>query len=122
MYAARAVFAALKAGDVSAAALARLRPHGGRAATSCDDMRRTRNMRLAFKDGFFVGGAQGRADDAHRRALSRREDRHGRGRRGRRARVTPRTPFTPDGTLTFSKVDAVFKSGNATRDDDPVAT
>ena len=37
---------------------------------------------------------------------------------------TPRTPsraarFTPDGTLTFSKVDAVFKSGNATRDTIP---
>jgi electron-transferring-flavoprotein dehydrogenase len=37
---------------------------------------------------------------------------------------TPRTlsaprPFTPDGTLTFSKLDAVFKSGNATRDTIP---
>ena len=28
-------------------------------------------------------------------------------------------PFTPDGKLTFSKVDAVFKSGNATRDTVP---
>jgi electron-transferring-flavoprotein dehydrogenase len=28
-------------------------------------------------------------------------------------------PFTPDGVLTFSKVDAVFKSGNATRDTVP---
>jgi len=38
--------------------------------------------------------------------------------------ATPRetnqaTPFTADGSLTFSKVDAVFKSGNATRDDIP---
>jgi ferredoxin-like protein FixX len=28
-------------------------------------------------------------------------------------------PFTPDGKLTFSKVDAVFKAGNATRDTIP---
>ena len=28
-------------------------------------------------------------------------------------------PFVPDNTLTFSKVDAVFKSGNATRDTIP---
>jgi electron-transferring-flavoprotein dehydrogenase len=28
-------------------------------------------------------------------------------------------PFVPDGKLTFSKLDAVFKSGNATRDDIP---
>jgi electron-transferring-flavoprotein dehydrogenase len=28
-------------------------------------------------------------------------------------------PFLPDNTLTFSKVDAVFKSGNATRDTIP---
>lgn len=26
------------------------------------------------------------------------------------------TPFVPDNVLTFSKVDAVFKSGNATRE------
>jgi electron-transferring-flavoprotein dehydrogenase len=29
-------------------------------------------------------------------------------------------PFAADGKLTFSKVDAVFKSGNATRDTIPV--
>jgi electron-transferring-flavoprotein dehydrogenase len=34
-------------------------------------------------------------------------------------RPGPGAPFVPDGTLTFSKVDAVFKSGNATRDDIP---
>ena len=37
---------------------------------------------------------------------------------------TPRTvsaarPLTPDGALTFGKLDAVFKSGNATRDTIP---
>jgi electron-transferring-flavoprotein dehydrogenase len=34
-------------------------------------------------------------------------------------RIAPADPFTPDGTLTFSKLDAVFKSGNATRDTIP---
>jgi electron-transferring-flavoprotein dehydrogenase len=33
--------------------------------------------------------------------------------------VAPETPFVPDNRLTFSKVDAVFKSGNQTRDDIP---
>jgi len=31
----------------------------------------------------------------------------------------PATPFVPDGVLTFSKLDAVYKSGNKTRDDIP---
>jgi len=34
-------------------------------------------------------------------------------------RVVAAEPFTPDGRLTFPKLDAVFKSGNATRDDIP---
>jgi ferredoxin-like protein FixX len=34
-------------------------------------------------------------------------------------KVEPAEPFTPDRTLTFSKLDAVFKAGNATRDDVP---
>ena len=33
--------------------------------------------------------------------------------------VTTTDAFKPDGELTFSKVDAVFKSGNATRDTVP---
>src|SRR5262249_53410928 len=33
--------------------------------------------------------------------------------------VAPEEPFAPDGRLTFAKLDAVFKSGNATRDDIP---
>ncbi len=31
----------------------------------------------------------------------------------------PAPAFTPDGKLTFSKLDAVFKAGNKTRDDIP---
>jgi electron-transferring-flavoprotein dehydrogenase len=117
MYAARAAFAALKRGDVSAAALA---PYDRTIDESyiVADMRRTRNMRLAFKDGLYIGGVKaglmtvtgGRFPGGR---ITMPED----------AR-TPRTtseppPFTPDGTLTFSKLDAVFKSGNATRDTIP---
>jgi electron-transferring-flavoprotein dehydrogenase len=34
-------------------------------------------------------------------------------------RVERPAPFLPDGKLTFSKTDAVFRSGNQTRDDIP---
>lgn len=34
-------------------------------------------------------------------------------------RIAPEPRFVPDGRLTFSKVDAVFRSGNRTRDDIP---
>ncbi len=117
MYAARAAFAALKAGDPSAAGLAaydRMIDESYIVA----DMRRTRNMRLAFKDGLYVGGVKaglmtvtggrfpgGRIAMAEDAAAPRT--------------AAPGRPFTPDGRLTFSKVDAVFKSGNATRDTIP---
>jgi electron-transferring-flavoprotein dehydrogenase len=34
--------------------------------------------------------------------------------------VTPRPSLQPDGVLTFSKLDANFRSGNTTRDDIPL--
>lgn len=117
IYAARAIFAALKAGEPTADALKAYDDmiHGSYIAA---DLKKTRNMRLAFKDGFFVGGAKaglmtltggrfpGGKIDMHADADAPRE-------------VTPEEPFTPDGKLTFSKVDAVFKAGNQTRDDIP---
>ena len=55
MYAARAAFAALKTGDVTGAALSSYdRMVDGSYIVA--DMQRTRNMRLAFKDGFWLGG------------------------------------------------------------------
>ena len=57
IYAARAIFKALKADDVSGAALASYdRMVDG--SYIRDDLYRTRNMRLAFKSGFVVGGAK----------------------------------------------------------------
>jgi len=119
--AARAIHAGLKAGDASAASLAEY-DRSVNASFIMKDLFRTRNMRLAFKDGFYAGGVKaalmtltggrfpggkiGMEPDA---AVERR--------------VTPASrpgPTTPDGRLTFSKVDAVFKSGNATRDTIPV--
>jgi electron-transferring-flavoprotein dehydrogenase len=117
IYAARAVFAALEANDTSAAVLSAYdRAVDGSYIAS--DLRKTRNMRLAFKDGLFVGGARaglmtltggrfpGSRIAMHADAEVPRED----------AGVRP---FTPDGKLTFGKLDAVFKSGNETRDTIP---
>ena len=117
MYAARAAFAALKTGDVTGAALSSYdRMVDGSYIVA--DMQRTRNMRLAFKDGFWLGGLKatlmtltngrfpaGKIDMPEDAATPRR--------------VTKESTFTPDGVLTFGKLDAVFKSGNATRDTIP---
>ena len=119
MFAARAIFAALKAGDTSAARLAEY-DRLVNDSFIMRDLHRTRNMRLAFKDGFYAGGAK-----AALMTLTR-----GLWPRGRipvetdAAVARDLTPgaspgITPDGRLTFSKVDAVFKSGNATRDSIP---
>ena len=78
-------------------------------------------MRAPFSKGFFVGGAVGQRDDDHQGRLPGRQvglrARHG-DRDGRRRRVEATIP-TPDNELTFNKLDSVFLSGNATRDDAP---
>jgi electron-transferring-flavoprotein dehydrogenase len=117
IFAARAAFAALRAGDNSAPALA---PYDRMVDDSCitQDLYRTRNMRLAFKHGFFAGGARaglmtltggrfpgGKIEMPADAVVPRT--------------VTPARPLVVDNRLTFSKVDAVFKSGNATRDSIP---
>jgi electron-transferring-flavoprotein dehydrogenase len=117
IYAARAAFQALTSGDTSGAALA---PYDIMVDESyiVADMRRTRNMRLAFKDGLYVGGVKaglmtvtgGRFPG---RRITMDEDAK------TRRTVSATRPLTPDGTLTFGKLDAVFKSGNATRDTIP---
>ena len=115
--AARAIFASLKTNDTSAAALSQY-DDAVQDSFIMSDLHRTRNMRLAFKDGFFTGGVKaglmtvsGGKLFGKRIAMPRDGDHP--------KTVLPATPFTPDGKLTFSKVDAVFKSGNATRDTIP---
>jgi electron-transferring-flavoprotein dehydrogenase len=83
------------------------------------DLKRTRNMRLVFKHGFFLAGLEnalltvtgGRFPGGR---IAVHEDAEAPRRVGRES-----APFAPDGKLTVSKLDAVFKSGNATRDTIP---
>ncbi|HET9440775.1 MAG TPA: electron-transfer flavoprotein:ubiquinone oxidoreductase [Longimicrobiales bacterium] len=115
--AANAIYAGLKKGDTSAAAL---KPYDDEMNSSyvVEDLRKRRNMRLAFKSGFFMGGFKavlmtltggafpGGFIEAAPDAAEPRVD------GGHQA-------FVPDNKLTYRKLDAVFKSGNATRDDIP---
>ena len=117
IFAARSIFAAFQAKDFSQAKLS----EADRLVNDSyivSDMRKTRNMRLAFKSGFWSGGLKaglmtltgGRFPG---KQIQIEED------AADPKTVTATEPFTPDGKLTFSKVDAVFKSGNATRDTVP---
>jgi electron-transferring-flavoprotein dehydrogenase len=117
IFAARAIFSALKAGDTSAAQLAEYDRLVDQSYIR-DDMYRTRNVRLAFKDGFYKGGFKaglmtltGGRFPGKRIVMHRDTD------VARRAGGA--VALTPDGKLTVSKVDAVFKAGNATRDTIP---
>ncbi len=118
MLAARAVFRALQEDDVSEGAL---RPYDEAVRDSfiARDLYRTRNMRLAFKEGgLYRGGLKaavmtltGGAFPGGR--IPAEED-----------ALEPRSPgreaeFAADGDRTFSKEDAVYRSGNTTRDDIP---
>ncbi|HET6164473.1 MAG TPA: electron-transfer flavoprotein:ubiquinone oxidoreductase [Planctomycetota bacterium] len=117
IFAARAIFAAIQKKDFG---YATLREYDRLVNTSviARDLHRTRNMRLAFKSGFYFGGVKaalmtasgGRLLGGHVRV---EED------AAEEKRVTAPTEYARDGKLTVSKVDAVFKAGNATRDDIP---
>ena len=116
--AARQIFEALKAGDTSEAGLAGY-TKAVDASRIMSDLRQRRNMRLAFKSGFVMGGAKAGMMTLTRGAfpggrIDIEED-------AARSRTLggEREPLVPDGELTFSKVDAVYKSGNQTRDDIP---
>lgn len=117
IYAARAIFQGLKAGDTSASSLARYDIQLNDSYV-VEDLRRRRGMRLAFKSGFYSGGIKaslmtatgGRFPGGTIETESDAEE--------------PRRPggaveIPSDSPLTVSKVDAVFKSGNKTRDDIP---
>jgi len=117
MLAARAIFDALKRGDVSGASLASY-DAAVRESYVGKDLRKRRNLRLAFKSGFFFGAIK-----SFLMILTRGFFPGGRIACPEDA-AEPRTaevpaPFTADGKLTFQKVDGVFKSGNQTRDDIP---
>src|SRR5437867_103349 len=121
--AARAIHAGLKAGDASAAQLAEY-DRSVNTSFIMKDLHRTRNMRLAFKDGFYAGGVKaalmtltgGRFPS---RKIAMQPDAAVPRRTGLAGGAGRDEPRVADGTLTFSKVDGVFKSGNTTRDTTP---
>ena len=121
MLAARAIFAALQAGEASPA---RLGEYDRMVSESfiVRDLHRTRNMRLAFKDGFYRGGLKAALMTLTGGRLPGRKiavERDAEVERRLTAGASPGLDLVPDGKLTFSKVDGVFKSGNATRDTIP---
>src|SRR5690606_14588745 len=82
------------------------------------DLYERRNMRLAFKDGFYLGGLKASLMTLTKGAFpGGKIEMEADNAAPRVARTA--SNFVPDGKLTFGKVDAVFKSGNATRDDIP---
>jgi electron-transferring-flavoprotein dehydrogenase len=109
MYAARAIFQHLKAG-------ADLAEYDRLVSQSyiVSDLRRTRNMRLAFRDGFYLGGIQ-----AALMTLTGGRFPGGKYRMHADAEVPRRVEAHAEAPIGISKVDAVFKSGNATRDTIP---
>ena len=116
--AARTIFRALKVGDTSRAGL-RAYTEAVDESFIMDDLHRTRNMRLSFRSGLFTGASRaclmmltgGRFPG---RTLRTEDDAE----IPRRLHDFP-SPVDVDGKLTFSKADAVFRSGNRTRDDIP---
>ena len=117
IFAARSTFQALKSGSSDRAALS---PYDDlvRSSVIARDLYRSRNMRTAFKSGFYRGCIRSALSIVSggrwpRKRIAVDED------AAEPKAVTPAAAFNPDGQYTLSKVDAVFRSGNATRDDIP---
>jgi electron-transferring-flavoprotein dehydrogenase len=116
IYAAEAIFAALKRDSVNLDAY----DERVRGSAIGDDLFEARNMRQPFSKGFFVGGAIASAMTITKGVFP-----------GGKWKYEPDTEIAmsdggasarypePDNQLTFNKLDSVFLSGNATRDDAP---
>ena len=121
LLAARAIYRALKAEDVSEAGLASYTEAVDRSFV-VSDLKRNRNMRLAFKSGFLMGGVKASlATVTGGRVPGRRiptETDAGEA-KWLKADAVGWPRGARGGPLAVSKVDAVFKSGNQTRDDIP---
>jgi electron-transferring-flavoprotein dehydrogenase len=116
--AARTIFEALKEDDASAA---RLAGYDTRVKQSfiAEDLHRTRNMRLVFKSGLVRGGLKAGLQQVTRGRLPA----------GRvevepdvevpRAAGAPAATLRSPGRHSVDKLDAVYRSGNSTRDDIP---
>ena len=117
IFAGRTLFEALKDGDLGREGLA---PYDRRIRESfiAEDLRRTRNMRLAYKEGgLWRGSLKAAVMTATRGAfpggkIDAPEDAE------EPRRTRPEEP-PPSGDLAVSKEDGVYRSGNTTRDDIP---
>jgi electron-transferring-flavoprotein dehydrogenase len=85
-----------------------------------EDLKRVRNMRQAFANGFVIGGAMAGAMTASFGRFPPGDKRTERDTEQTlfRTRRSARYP-APDGKLTFDKLSSVYLSGNKTRDDAP---
>ncbi len=113
--AARAIFKALKAQDTTKASLASY-DQSLRESFVWKDLKQVRNMRHAFKDGFYMGGMKAALMTATCGAFP------GDGNHTEEDADEPKIPATPNFPTEktgLSKVDAVYLSGNKTRDDIP---
>ncbi len=111
--AARAIFEAVKRGDYSAKTLASY-DESIKNSYIWKDLYETRNMRLAFKSGFFSGGFKAGLMTLTKGTfpggfIKAEEDAHD------KKQVSSKPVPKPK----LSKVDAVFLAGNKTRDDIP---
>lgn len=114
IFAARTIFQALKAGDFSAKKLS-VYDDLVRSSYIYKDLRRTRNMRLAFKSGFYSGGIKSALMTVTGGTFP-----GGRISSGSDAEE-PREVTAPaaKGEKELGKVEGVFLAGNKTRDDIP---
>lgn len=121
IFAARAIFKALKAGDTSKKTL-QVYDESLKESFVWKDLHQVRNMRHAFKDGFYLGGAKAALmtltggcfpgdGNAATHALEDSQE-------WKEFTSAPPTEF-PTEKVGLSKVDAVYMSSNKTRDDIP---
>lgn len=116
MLAARAIFKAIKAGDTSKTALAEY-DNSLKNSYVWDDLKRVRNMRHAFKDGFYFGGVKAALMTLTGGAFP--GDHRGEMEEDAAEWKDFAAPDFPTEKVGISKVDAVYMSANKTRDDIP---
>lgn len=113
--AAHAIFKALRANDLSGHALSAYDQYL-RKSFIWDDLYRSRNLRSAFKSGLFAGGVKAGLITLTSGAFPVGQRQHRSDAEEPRFIEASRNSQAPS---TLSKVDAVYRSGNATRDDIP---
>ena len=116
--AARAIFAAWKTGDPTAPAALAGYDAAMAESESMTVLRRRRNLRLAFKSGFYRGGFKASLMTATCGAFPGGRIETESDAETPRAHVPADPPPKVPG-LTLTKTDGVFRAGNKTRDDVP---